>query len=35
MPLVVILVGVSLYLIPQWHLDQVFVLPGLAEMIKH
>lgn len=34
MPLVVILVGVSLYLIPQWHLDKVFVLPGLAEMIK-
>lgn len=34
LPLVVILIGISLYLIPQWHLDTVFVMPEPAEMVK-
>ncbi len=32
MPLVVILIGISLYLIPQWHLDHLFLMPAPAEL---
>lgn len=34
LPLVVILVGISLYLIPQWHLDNLFVIPKSTEVVK-
>ena len=32
MPLVVILIGISLYLIPRWHLDHLLLMPEPAEL---